>query len=276
VHPNPSEVNFADADAMFEFAGTHGMKVLAQSLVWPSGLPPWLVKGNSSPGEVSAILKDHIQTLMRRYRGRVYSWDVVRLVFDNLGRLHNSFWSKALGADFVEQAFIWAREADPQAKLFLVDYFNFEPLGAQSDAIYDLLKKYRVRGVPIDGVGLGMPLLLDRLPRPQDVAANMSRLAALGLEIHVTEFEVSMPLPPSAENLQRQAAVYADYLATCLSIPACKAFTIWGVTDKDAWAPNRWPGMGVGAAMPFDAAYKPKPAYKAMLDVLNDRRADLR
>jgi endo-1,4-beta-xylanase len=277
VHPSRTETSFTEADTMFEFAGAHGLKVIGQSLVWLSGLPPWLTNGNLPAAEVSTLLKEHIQTLIRRYRGRVYSWDVVRLAFDNLGKMRNTFWSRTLGPDFVEQAFVWAREADPQAKLFLVEYANFfDSLGAQSDAIYDLLKKFRMRGVPVDGIGLGLPMLLDRLPKVEDLAANMKRLSALGLEIHLTEFEVSMPLPPTAENLQRQAVAYNAFLSTCLAVPACKGFTIWGVTDKDAYAPRRWQGMGVGAAMPFDELYKPKPAYKAMLDALNDRRADLR
>jgi endo-1,4-beta-xylanase len=102
----------------------------------------------------------------------------------------------------------------------------------------------------------------------QDEITNMNRLSALGLELSVIEFEISMPLPPTEQNLQRQAAVYADYLNACLAIASCKTFTIGGVSDKDAFAPNRWPGMKVGAAMPFDASFKPKPAFQAVLDAL--------
>jgi endo-1,4-beta-xylanase len=87
---------------------------------------------------------------------------------------------------------------------------------------------------------------------------------------------MSMPLPATDQNLQRQAVAYNDYLSACLSISNCKAFITWGFSDKHAWAPNRWPGMGVGAAMPFDAAYKPKPAYQAMLDALRGRQSDVR
>jgi endo-1,4-beta-xylanase len=99
----------------------------------------------------------------------------------------------------------------------------------------------------------------------------MTRLAALGVETYIADFEVSVPVPPTADDLQRQGAAYGDYLTTCLSFSNCKAFLTWGFSDKHAWS-QRWPGMGVGAPLPFDAAYKPKPAYKAMLDALNSRQ----
>ena len=107
----------------------------------------------------------------------------------------------------------------------------------------------------------------------QEEITNINRLAALGLEMHMVEFEVSAQTPPTAQDFKRQAAVYADYLTECLSIQNCSAFMIGGVSDKDAYAPNRWPGMGVGAAMPFDANFKPKPAYTAILDALSGVRS---
>jgi endo-1,4-beta-xylanase len=270
-----TEVDFTNPDAIIEFAVANGMKVRGPALI-DGAVPPWLAKGNFSPGETSAIVKEYIQTMIRRYRGRVYSWDISWGMFDNLGKPRQWFWSNILGEDYVEQVVAWAREADPQAKLFVHNNYDTGPFAPRSESTYDLLRKFKVRGVPIDGVALGTHLLLDQLPKSQDVIANMSRLAALGLEIHVIEFEVAVAVPPTNQDLQKQATVYADYLTACLSIAACKAFQIGGVSDKEAFAPNRWPGMNVGAAMPFDAAYKPKPAYAAMLNALQDRAGDAR
>lgn len=277
VHPSRTEFNFADLDAIVEFAAVHGIKVLGQGLVWDGQLPQWLTGGNFSPNELSAILKEYIQTMLRRYRGRIYSWDLAWGVFDNLGAMRQqTFWAKAIGADYLEQAAAWAREADPQLKLFLYYNYALDPLGAASDATYDQARKFKIRGVPIDGVAIAAPSLLDRLPKMQDVTANMNRLAALDLELHVDTFEISVAMPPSEADLQRQAVAYGDYLSTCLSIANCKGFLTYGFADKDAWAPNRWKDMGVGAAMPFDASYKPKPAYKAMLDALKVRQSAIR
>jgi|tagenome__1003787_1003787.scaffolds.fasta_scaffold20952484_2 endo-1,4-beta-xylanase len=271
VRPSRTEFNFADSDAIIDFANAHGIKLRGYPLATYYELPAWLTKGNFSASEISVILQEYIQTMLRRYRGRVSLWEVTTAVFDNLGKARETFWSKALGEDYIEQIITWAREADPQAKLFLNHDYSFNPLGPSSDAVYDLLRKFRVRGITIDGIAVGSASLLDRLPKPQDVATNLNRLAALGLEIQIEHFEMSMPLPATDQNLQRQAVAYNDYLSACLSISNCKAFITWGFSDKHAWAPNRWPGMGVGAAMPFDAAYKPKPAYQAMLDALRGR-----
>ena len=272
VHPTRTEFKFDDPDAMVEFAAAHGIKMYGQPLVWGGELPQWLTGGNFAPGELSAILKEFIQTTVRHYRGRIQFWDVIWTIFDNLGKMSNSFWFKALGPDYVQQAFEWAHEADPQAKLFFREHIGNEPLGVHADTTYDLLRKFRARGVPIDGIAIGSATLVDRSPKLQDMAANMSRLAALGLDIYVVDFEVSVPVPPASQDLQKQAAIYRDYLATCLSISGCKGLLTWGFTDKHSYAPDRWKGMGVGAALPFDASYKPKPAFAAMLDVLNGPR----
>jgi endo-1,4-beta-xylanase len=270
-----TEVDFANPDAIVEFAVANGMKLRGPALI-DGAVPPWLAKGNFSPSETSTIIKEYIQTMVRRYRGRVYSWDISWGMFDNLGKPRQWFWSNALGEDYVEQVIAWAREADPQVKLFVHNNYDTGPFAPRAESTYDLLRKFKVRSVPIDGVALGTHLRLDQLPKSQEVVANMSRLAALGLEIHVIEFEVSLALPPTDQDLQRQATVYGEYLSACLSIATCKAFQVGGLSDNEAFAPNRWPGMNVGAAMPFDATYKPKPAYKGMLDALQARPGDVR
>ena len=270
LRPSRERFDFADADMLVDFAIANRMKIRGESLVWGGRLSQWLTDGKFSPADISAILKEHVQTVVRRYRGRWYAWDVINGVFDENGKMYQNFWWKALGDSYIEQTFTWAREADPQVKLFLHDYSQ-EPLGKKSDALHDLIRDLKSRGIPIDGSGMNFSWLLTQPPRMQDVAANMKRLAALGLEIHITEFEVSIPLPATEQNLQKQADLYRENLTACLTIAACKSFTTWGFSDKHAYAPSRWPGRGAGAAMPFDAAYRPKPAYRSMLEALNAR-----
>jgi endo-1,4-beta-xylanase len=268
LRPSRTQFNFADADAIVDFAEAHEMKVRGHTLVWHNQNPQWLINGNFSDSEISQILKEHIQTVVSRYRGRVYAWDVVNEAIDqNLGR-RETLWSKALGDDYLGQPLRWAREADPQAKLFYNDYGG-EALGAKSDAVYGLLRNLKARGIPIDGIGLQSHFRTDQPPKMREVATNMKRLAALGLEIHVTEFDVRMSLPSTEQELQKQAEIYRGYLSTCLSISNCKAFLMWGFTDKYSWIPGHIAGMG--AALPFDESYKPKPAYAALMDVLRTR-----
>jgi endo-1,4-beta-xylanase len=275
VQTSPTESKFADADTVFDFAAANGMPVRPTPLL-AGDVPPWLAKGNFSPAEITAILKEFIQTMVRRYRGRVMAWDVAWGMFDMLGKMNETFWSKAVGDDYIAQIIAWAHEADPQVKVFLNNNYAFDVVGPRSNAVYDLLRKFRARGVAVDGIALANTLLLDQVPKLQDFVTNMSRLAALGLEIHIVEFELSVKLPPSEQDLQRQAAVYRDYLSTCLSFPSCKLFATGGLSDTDAYAPQRWAGKGVGAAMPFDELYRPKPAYKAMLDALNTSQSAAR
>ena len=139
-------------------------------------------------------------------------------------------------------------------------------LGKKSDAIYALVKGMKARGVPIDGVGLQSHFQLDAAPQATDADANMKRLGALGLQAQITELDIRMAVPATAANLQRQANQYREYLQTCLANANCTMFVMWGITDKYSWVPGKYPGAG--AALIFDEQYQPKPAYRALLDVL--------
>jgi hypothetical protein len=134
LRPTRTEFNFAEIDEIINFASSHGMKMRGYPLVVDWDLPDWLTKGNFSPTEISSILKDYVQTILRRYSGRFYSWDVVGNAFDDLGRMRQTIWQKAIGPDYVEQALRWAREADPGGKLFLFTDYSLYPLGASSNA----------------------------------------------------------------------------------------------------------------------------------------------
>src|SRR5205807_3342984 len=133
VQKSRTEANFANADAIIEFAAANGMKVRGAAFI-DGEVPAWLAKGNFTPDEVSAIVKEFVQTTVRRYRGRVYSWDMSWGVFDNLGKKRQWFWSKTLGDDYVEKLLAWTREADPQVKLFMNNNYDTGPLAARSDA----------------------------------------------------------------------------------------------------------------------------------------------
>jgi endo-1,4-beta-xylanase len=268
VRPSRTAFNFTDADKIVDFAHDHGMLVRGHTLVWYKQNPPWLTNGKFSSSEISALLKEHIRAVVGHYRHRIYAWDVVNEAIDDNAEFRNTIWSSALGPDYVQQAFVWAHEADPQAKLFYNDYGG-EALGSKSDAIYNLTRTLKARGVPIDGVGLQSHFSVDQPPNFANIAANMKRLAKLGLEIHVTELDVRLSMPPTTEELKQQEMIYRDYLRTCLSISKCTAFVMWGFTDKYSWIPDNF--SDAGAALPLDETYRPKPAYKALFNVLSAR-----
>jgi endo-1,4-beta-xylanase len=265
LHPGRDSYDFGDADSIVDFAKSHGMEVRGHALVWHNQLPGWLIGKSWERDELIEVLREHIMTVVGRYRGRIDAWDVVNEAVADDGSLRDAIWLRSIGPDYIDMAFRWAHEADPQARLFYNDYGG-EGLGRKSEAIYDLVQGLRRRGVPIHGVGLQMHIGLWPFPSPQDVAANMSRLDALGLEVHVTEMDVRIVSPVTDEKLAEQARIYGDMLRVCLSARNCKAFALWGFTDRYSWIPQFFPGSGW--ALIFDESYRPKPAYNALSDAL--------
>lgn len=272
--------DFSKGDEIVRFAGVHAMKVRGHCLVWDHDNPDWLTQGRFTPEQMSHLLQEHISTVMKHYAGQVFAWDVVNEGLDENGQLKNSPWfnqpgigMSGKGSAYVEQAFRWAHEADPQAMLFYNENGG-EGLNRKSDAIYAMMKDFRHRGVPIDGIGLQMHVSHLDLDTAA-IAANIARLTALGLQVHITELDVSLPLDSSGiardDDLLRQAEVYRKLVGACLQSAGCTAIQTWGFTDKYSWIASHSRGTR-GAALPFDRAYKPKAAYKAILDEMSTTR----
>ncbi len=276
VRRNPGEFDFREGDEVVRFAQAHAMKVRGHCLVWDHNNPGWLVQGTFTPAQLSALLQEHIATVMKHYAGKVFAWDVVNEALDETGRVRDSPWYNQPGigmADhgtaYIEQAFRWARAADPKALLFYNEAEG-EALNRKSDAIYAMVKDFKRRGVPLDGVGL--QLHISRLDfDTTSLAANIARLTALGVQVHITELDVSLPVDSSSaplpDDLRRQAEMYRGVLRACLQSAGCTAIQTWGFTDKYSWIGSHSHGTR-GAALPFDRAYAPKPAYGAMLEEL--------
>lgn len=258
IHPDPDRYDFSEGDALVDFAERHGLAVNGHVLVWDQQLPDWLTQGHFSREQLKDILHDHIRTVVGHYRGKVLSWDVAAEAVGEDGKPRETFWSRGIGPDYLALAFRWAHEADPDARLRYNDYGG-EGLGVKSQGIYDLVAELRKEGAPIDGVGLQMHVEPGDAPRAGDVATNMKRLAALGLETDVTEMDVALPMPAGKAALKTEAELYRNMLQACLSVPQCRSFTTWGVTDRYSWIPEFFPGRG--AALLFDQDYQPKPAY---------------
>jgi len=272
VHPSRTTFNFTDTDALVDFAQANNMKMRGHTLVWHNQLPSWLTGGGFSRDEVVAILKDHIATLVGRYRGRVWAWDVVNeAIDDSTHQLRtNSFWFQSIGPDYVKMAFEFARQADPDALLYYNDY-SIEGMNPKSDAVYNMLGTLKGEGEPIDGVGWQMHVVNGFRIQPQH-QMNAMRFAGIGLDISVTEMDVRIDLPDSPAAQQEQALAYGDVINLCLTQPNCKALVMWGFTDKYSWIPGAVPGWG--DALIYDSNYQPKPAYFALQSVL-DQGVDL-
>ncbi len=267
LHPARDRYNFTDADMIVDFAQANGMQVRGHTLVWHLALPTWITQSGFNRDELITILHEHIQTVVGRYRGRVAAWDVVNEAFNADGSLRNSFWLQNIGPEYVEMAFRWAHEADPQALLFYNDYNN-EVANAREDAIYRMAQDFVNRGVPIHGVGFQMHLSVTHPPSRDAVVTAMERLAQLGLQAHITELDVKIQNGTGTmeELLNAQAQVYRDMLSACLEVTNCPVFMTWGVTDLYSWIPQTTGRPD--APLLFDTAYQPKPAYFALVELL--------
>jgi len=277
VRRDANYFDFRQAGDIVNYALAHGMKVRGHCLVWDHDNPDWLADGHFTAADLSEMLHEHIVRVMHTYRGQVFAWDVVNEALDEKGEVRDSIWYNkpgiglaGKGTDYLEQAFRWAHDADRDALLFYNDNGG-EELNRKSDAIYEMVKDFKKRGVPIDGVGLQMHISNLNLDQAA-VATNIARLTALGLQVHITELDVSLPLDPSGQartsDLERQAEIYRGIFHACLQNAGCTAIQTWGFTDKYSWIGSHSHGTR-GAALPFDRAYKPKPAYDAMLSELS-------
>ena len=271
LRPQRDSFDFSDADRIVSFARLHGMKIRGHTLVWTHQNPPWLVNGKFSDTELRALLHEHINKVMGHYRGQIFAWDVVNEAIDETGDLRNSLWYDqpgigyaGQGTTYIEQAFRWAHEADPDALLFYNDGGG-EAVNRKSDSVYAMLSDFKKRNVPIDGVGLQMHLDLDA--DVSSIALNIERFSDAGLQVHITEADVGIAIDHSRHvlnpaDLDHQSSVYEAVLSACLHQPRCTVFQTWGFTDRYSWINSTSRGTK-GAALFFDAQYYPKPAYAA-------------
>ncbi len=277
THPQQDTYNFQPGDELVAFAQAHRMEVRGHNLCWNVGNPDWLnALSAGSPSVLSNALESHIDTVVSHYRGKVFAWDVVNEAVDDnatgIGtQLKDSIWYNRpgiglTGTGYVEQAFRWAHAADPDALLFYNDY-NFYTPGPKFQAVYNMLADFVKRGVPIHGVGMQMHIDTFGYPDSAGLAQTMAKFTALGLQVHITEMDVALPVDAAGvaapSDLQAQALEYQRILSICLQNPGCTALETWGFTDKHSWIPAAHPGLG--DALPFDSNYKPKPAFDSLM-----------
>jgi endo-1,4-beta-xylanase len=283
IHPEENRYFWQDADAIVGFAQANKLRVRGHTLCWHEQTPKWLFKdaqGQPVSKEVLlARLKSHIETVAGRYKGKVYAWDVVNeAIADNpQAFLRDSEWYRICGEDFIVKAFEYAHAADPKAVLFYNDYNTERP--EKRERVYRLLKKLKDAKVPVHGVGLqGHWSIFE--PSEQELRQAIERFASLGLQVQITELDVSVypwekerraKRPDeadayTAELEQKQAAqyqmffrVFRDYRKQLTGV------TFWNVSDKYTWL-DTYPVAGrKNYPLLFDQNLQPKKAYQAVV-----------
>jgi endo-1,4-beta-xylanase len=292
VHPQLDRYEFTPSDAFVAFGERHGMFIVGHTLVWHSQTPRWVFENAQgqplSRDELLARMKEHITTVVGRYKGRIKGWDVVNEALNEDGTLRQSPWFRIIGPDYIEKAFQFAREADPDAQLYYNDYNLDYP--AKRDGAVRLVRSLKERGIRIDGVGSQAHHKLTT-PTTAQIDSSIRMLAATGVKVHITELDVDM-LPAatrsntadvsvragSAPDLDPYKAGLPDSLQQALSRryeevfrvylshrDAVDRITFWGVADHDSWL-NGWPVRGrTNYPLLFDRQNKPKPAYHRVM-----------
>lgn len=273
LRPSRESFDFADMDAVFDFADQNDMPVRVQHLLWgdEKWLPDWLTTGNFNKDELLDIINTHIKTVGSRYKGRVREYTVVNEAFSRELETggNKDWWGQNLGRDYIDKAFIWAKEADPNAILILNDFGN-ETEGDISNLMYGYIKSAKSRGIPIDALGMQMHISGTNAPTKEQVVSNMRRFAALGVKIYVTEFDVNMHDVEGTDEEKdtKQAQIYSDMLGACLEVGStvCPNFGFLGLVDRQSW----YNGIGLNDANPllFRSDYTPKPAFFSIRETL--------
>lgn len=315
VQPQEGSFHFKGADAVVDIAEANDMEVVGHALVWHSMVPDWIFKA-ADGSEVSREvlierMRTHIYTVVGRYKGRIKYWDVVNEAVDTkwvedpkatrnadgsrpkkqIAFLRESPWMKIIGPEYIEMAFRFAHEADPEALLIYNDYSMFEEPKARFVA--GLVLHLKSRGIPIHGVGFQGHWHI-KYPSIAELQKSIDLLASTGVKISVSELDVGvLPLVDNYEGadvdkrtkadsklnpyvngapqrvLNQQAKRYRELFKLFLrNSEHIERVTFWGILDQYSWI-NDWPVQG-RTALPllFDRSYQPKPAYFALKKLL--------
>jgi endo-1,4-beta-xylanase len=286
LQPREGEFDFTLADQFVQFGVDNNMHIVGHTLIWHSQAPRWFFadeNGNDvSPEVLKQRMKDHIFTVVGRYKGKVHGWDVVNECIVDDGSWRNSKFYQILGEDFVKYAFQFAAEADPDAELYYNDYSMALP--GRRQGVIDMVKNLQAQGVKVDGIGMQGHLMIDH-PSLEDFETSLLAFAGLGVHIMITELDVSV-LPFPTRNVGADVSLniayntelnpYPDGLSDEVAqklhdrwLDLYRLFikhhdkitrvTTWGTHDGMSWK-NNWPVRGrTDYPLLFDREYQPKP-----------------
>jgi len=279
LQPIEGKFNWATSDSILNFAIKNNIKVRGHNLCWHEQAPAWFFVGKDGK-EVSKTvllqrLKTHIDTVVGRYKGKIYAWDVVNEAIDDDSTkyLRNSKWYQICGEDFIIKAFEYAHAADPNAKLYYNDYNTERP--EKRERIYKLLKSLKDKGVPIDGVGLQAHWSIEE-PTEKELVTAIERYSSLGLNIQFTELDIS--IYPWEKNKRAKRPGESDAYTSELEAKQIEKYkmvfdvfrryknvitniTFWNISDRRTWL-DSYPVEGrKNYPLLFDTQLKPKKAY---------------
>ncbi len=268
TEPSRNSFNYGGADAIMWVADRFDQEVRGHTLAWHSQVPEWVSQDgkknnhNFTRRQLLDILKNHIFNVVGKYKGRIREWDVCNEVLDDdqsivrtnptAYKLRPSIWATYIGEEFIDSAFVWAHQADPQARLFINDYGVEFAGSTKTEAYYNLVKRLKDAGLPIDGCGLQCHLTTGELDTLK-LEKNIQRYATLGLDCIITELDIALADPSAADALDIQAKEYGAITRVFLRNDNCPTMLVWGISDNHSWRENQ--------PLLYNSSLQPKPAY---------------
>ncbi|MDR7382007.1 endo-1,4-beta-xylanase [Promicromonospora iranensis] len=253
LEPNQNQFNWTNGDRVVSWARSNGKEVRGHTLAWHSQQPGWMQ--NMSGTALRNAMLNHVTQVATHYRGQIHSWDVVNEAFqDGSSGARRDSNLQRTGNDWIEAAFRAARAADPSAKLCYNDYNTDDWTHAKTQAVYNLVRDFKARGVPIDCVGLQSHFNAQS-PVPSNYQTTLSSFAALGVDVQITELDIEGSGSAQADNYRR-------VVEACLAVSRCTGISVWGVRDTDSWRAS-------GTPLLFDGNGNKKAAYTSTLNALN-------
>ncbi|MBQ0913134.1 MULTISPECIES: endo-1,4-beta-xylanase [unclassified Streptomyces] len=250
TEPQRGRFDFSAADRVYNWAVQNGKEVRGHTLAWHSQQPGWMQSLSGSALRQAMI--DHINGVMAHYKGKIAQWDVVNEAFaDGSSGARRDSNLQRTGNDWIEVAFRTARAADPSAKLCYNDYNVENWTWAKTQAMYNMVRDFKQRGVPIDCVGF-QAHFNSGSPYNSNFRTTLQNFAALGVDVAVTELDIQGASPTT----------YANVVNDCLAVSRCLGVTVWGVRDMDSWRSGDTPLL-------FNNDGSKKPAYTSVLNALN-------
>ena len=280
IHPTENEYYWRDADSIAAFAQNNFLKMRGHTLCWHNQTPNWLFKDADGKQVSKELLlqrlKNHIYTVVKRYKGTIYAWDVVNeAISDNPDEyLRNSEWLKICGEEYIAKAFEYAHEADPDALLFYNDYNEINAV--KREKIYRLVKSLKDAGVPIHGLGMQAHWAINE-PAYQQLDSTLKRFSKLGVKIQITEMDISV-YPKEHEARERKPAdtntdftiereqEQIEMYARCFELfkkykSVITGITFWNISDKHSWLDNFPVKNRKDYPLLFDKNLNPKNAF---------------
>ncbi len=299
IHPEENRYDFTLADQFVAFGEKNNLTITGHTLLWHSQLAPWFCvdeQGNNvSPEVLKERIKNHITTIVSRYKGRIKGWDVVNEAIEDDGTYRNSKFYQILGEEYIALAFQYAHEADPDAELYYNDYSMSKP--GKRETVVKMVNQLKERGLRVDAIGMQGHIIMD-YPTVGEFETSMLAFASTGAKVMITEWDLSV-LPAPNQQAGAEISDRTEYSKGLNPYPEAlpesmakawnarmgeffKLFikhsdiitrvTVWGVADGDSWR-NNWPVKGrTDYPVLFDRNHQPKPVVNEIIQFVQTKK----